>query len=85
MSEAAKERVGIVGVGRMGHSMLKHLVKKGYSVTACDVSADALAKAKEVGAATAPSRPRSRSSATSSSSASATPPKSKRSCMATAA
>jgi hypothetical protein len=31
----AKERVGIVGAGRrMGHAMLKHLVKHGYSVTA---------------------------------------------------
>jgi 3-hydroxyisobutyrate dehydrogenase-like beta-hydroxyacid dehydrogenase len=39
----------------MGHAMLKHLVKKGYSVTACDVSADALAKAKEGGATTADS------------------------------
>jgi len=36
------ERVGIVGVGRMGLAMLRHLVKKGYTVTACDVSAEAL-------------------------------------------
>ena len=36
----AKARVGIVGAGRMGLAMLKHLVKHGYSVTACDISAD---------------------------------------------
>jgi 3-hydroxyisobutyrate dehydrogenase len=50
---SAKERVGIIGVGRMGHAMLKHLVKKGYQVTACDVSAEALAKARAAGAKTA--------------------------------
>jgi 3-hydroxyisobutyrate dehydrogenase-like beta-hydroxyacid dehydrogenase len=50
-----KERVGIVGAGRMGHAMLKHLVRKGFQVTACDVSAEALAKAKAAGAATADS------------------------------
>ena len=51
----AKARVGIVGVGRMGLAMLKHLVKHGYSVTACDISADALAAARAAGAATADS------------------------------
>jgi 3-hydroxyisobutyrate dehydrogenase/2-hydroxy-3-oxopropionate reductase len=35
--------------------MLKHLVKHGYSVTACDVSAEALANARAAGAATADS------------------------------
>ena len=30
MADGKKDRVGIVGVGRMGLSMLKHLVKKGY-------------------------------------------------------
>jgi 3-hydroxyisobutyrate dehydrogenase/2-hydroxy-3-oxopropionate reductase len=55
MANDKKERVGIIGVGRMGHSMLKHLVKKGYQVTACDVSAEALAKAREAGAKTADS------------------------------
>jgi 3-hydroxyisobutyrate dehydrogenase/2-hydroxy-3-oxopropionate reductase len=51
----AKARVGIVGAGRMGLAMLKHLVKHGYSVTACDISADALAAARAAGAATADS------------------------------
>jgi 3-hydroxyisobutyrate dehydrogenase/2-hydroxy-3-oxopropionate reductase len=47
-----KERVGIVGVGRMGFAMLKHLVKHGYEVTACDISDEQLAKAREAGAST---------------------------------
>lgn len=50
---AQKERIGIIGPGRMGLAMVKHMVKKGYSVTATDVSADALTRAKEVGADTA--------------------------------
>jgi 3-hydroxyisobutyrate dehydrogenase len=33
-----KERVGIVGAGRMGLAMLRHLVKKGYAVAVCDIS-----------------------------------------------
>src|SRR6266545_5656019 len=50
-----KERVGIVGAGRMGHAMLKHLIKHGYSVTVCDISAEALANARKAGAAIAES------------------------------
>src|SRR5580692_12901983 len=50
-----KERVGIIGVGRMGLAMLKHLVKHSYQVTACDLDAIQLAKAREAGAATADS------------------------------
>ena len=38
MADGKKERVGIVGAGRMGLSMLKHLIKKGYAVTVCDIS-----------------------------------------------
>ena len=38
MAENKKDRVGIVGAGRMGLSMLKHLVNKGYTVTVCDIS-----------------------------------------------
>ena len=30
MADGKKDRVGIIGAGRMGLSMLKHLVKKGY-------------------------------------------------------
>ena len=52
MATATKERVGIVGVGRMGLAMLKHLVKRGYPVTACDIDNKQLAKAREAGAST---------------------------------
>src|SRR5207253_3169788 len=52
MANASKERVGIVGVGRMGLAMLKHLVKHGYHVTACDISEEQLGKARVAGAAT---------------------------------
>src|SRR5438034_1078769 len=55
MTNGTKERVGIIGVGRMGLAMLKHLVKHGYAVTACDISAEQLAKARAAGAATADS------------------------------
>jgi 3-hydroxyisobutyrate dehydrogenase len=54
-ANARKERVGIIGVGRMGLAMLKHLVKHGYGVTACDLDDKQLAKAREAGAATAES------------------------------
>ena len=47
MATGKKERVGIVGVGRMGLAMLKHLVKHGYQVTACDLDDKQLAKARE--------------------------------------
>jgi 3-hydroxyisobutyrate dehydrogenase len=52
-ASAGKERVGIVGIGRMGLAMLKHLVKHGYTVTACDLDGAQLAKAREAGAASA--------------------------------
>ena len=48
-----KERVGIVGAGRMGLAMVKHLVKKGYPVTVCDINAENAGKAKALGAAVA--------------------------------
>jgi 3-hydroxyisobutyrate dehydrogenase len=47
-----KEHVGIVGVGRMGLAMLKHLVKHGHQVTACDLDAKQLDKARKAGAST---------------------------------
>ena len=55
MTDTAKERIGIVGVGRMGLAMLKHLVKHGHAVTACDLDGAQLAKGREAGAATADS------------------------------
>ena len=33
------EQIGIVGIGRMGLAMLKHLMRHGYAVTACDLDA----------------------------------------------
>ena len=53
MANDTKERIGIVGTGRMGLAMLKHLVKRGYTVTACDVSTEALKAARAAGGATA--------------------------------
>ena len=55
MAQESKERVGIVGVGRMGFAMLGHLIKHGYSVTACDLNAQALEKSRAAGAAAADS------------------------------
>jgi 3-hydroxyisobutyrate dehydrogenase-like beta-hydroxyacid dehydrogenase len=45
-----KDRVGIVGAGRMGLSMLKHLIKHGYAVTVCDVSDKQREAARAAGA-----------------------------------
>ena len=45
-----KERVGIIGVGRMGLAMAKHLVKHGYALTVCDIVAENAAKAGALGA-----------------------------------
>ena len=55
MTDNNKARVGIVGAGRMGLSMLRHLVKKGYAVTVCDISDKQREAAKAAGAAIAPS------------------------------
>jgi len=46
----SKEQVGIVGAGRMGLSMLKHLVQKGYAVTVCDISDKQREAARAAGA-----------------------------------
>ena len=45
-----KERVGIIGVGRMGMPMAKHLLKHGYQLTVCDISADNVKQAVDMGA-----------------------------------
>ncbi|HKG00261.1 MAG TPA: NAD(P)-dependent oxidoreductase, partial [Xanthobacteraceae bacterium] len=49
----AKERVGIVGVGRMGLAMAKHLIRHGYPLTVCDINQESLNKAQQMGAAVA--------------------------------
>lgn len=45
-----KERIGVVGAGRMGLPMVKHLIRQGYQVHVMDISEANLAKAKELGA-----------------------------------
>ena len=49
------DTIGIVGAGRMGLAMLKHLVRKGFAVTVCDISARQLELAKAAGASIATS------------------------------
>ncbi len=53
MAETKRDRVGIVGAGRMGLAMLKHLVNKGYTVTVCDISEKQRGAAQAAGAAIA--------------------------------
>jgi 3-hydroxyisobutyrate dehydrogenase len=50
---STKERVGIVGAGRMGLAMVKHLAKAAYPVTVCDINAENVSKAQALGAAVA--------------------------------
>lgn len=51
MTETQRDRAGIVGAGRMGLAMLKHLVNKGYAVAVCDISEKQREAARAVGAA----------------------------------
>src|SRR6516165_5285062 len=51
MTDTAKERIGLVGAGRMGLAMLKHLLKHGYPVVVCDIADKQLSKARAAGAA----------------------------------
>lgn len=53
MADERDERIGMVGPGRMGLAMTRHLIAAGYRVTATDVSAERLAAAEAAGAATA--------------------------------
>ena len=46
-------RIGFIGLGNMGGGMAANLAKKGHDVRAFDLSADALAKAKAAGKASA--------------------------------
>jgi len=50
---ADKEKIGIVGVGRMGQAMARHLIKHGYAVMAQDVEPKALEVVRGLGAETA--------------------------------
>ena len=48
-------RVAFIGLGHMGGPMAANLAKHGYAVSAFDLSADALQKAREAGVTVAPS------------------------------
>ena len=37
MADTSGERIGVVGVGRMGLAMARHLLRHGHAVTACDL------------------------------------------------
>jgi 3-hydroxyisobutyrate dehydrogenase-like beta-hydroxyacid dehydrogenase len=50
---ADKEKIGIVGTGRMGQAMARHLIKHGYAVLAQDIEPKALETALGLGAETA--------------------------------
>jgi 3-hydroxyisobutyrate dehydrogenase len=51
----SKERVGLVGVGRMGYAMLKHMIKAGHEVTVADLDPEQVKKAVAAGAKSAAS------------------------------
>jgi 3-hydroxyisobutyrate dehydrogenase len=50
---ANNEKIGIVGVGRMGQAMTRNLIKHGYAVLAQDIEPKALEAARGLGAETA--------------------------------
>lgn len=45
-----KEPIGIIGVGRMGQAMAKHLLRHGYPVTVCDLLPENVSAAVALGA-----------------------------------
>jgi 3-hydroxyisobutyrate dehydrogenase-like beta-hydroxyacid dehydrogenase len=49
---ADKEKIGVVGTGRMGQAMVHHLIKNGYAVVAQDIAPKAVEAARALGAAT---------------------------------
>ena len=53
MSESVVRRVGIVGLGKMGQPMARHLRKAGFEVTGCDLDAAACRQAEQAGIAVA--------------------------------
>jgi 3-hydroxyisobutyrate dehydrogenase-like beta-hydroxyacid dehydrogenase len=50
---ADKEKIGVVGTGRMGQAMVRHLIKHGYAVVAQDIEPKAVEAARGLGAETA--------------------------------
>src|SRR4029453_12420439 len=49
MSKSVVRRVGIVGLGKMGQPMARHLRKAGFDVTACDIDERARREAERSG------------------------------------
>ena len=49
----AKDRIGLIGAGRIGHAILRHLLKAGHPVTVNDANADAVTRALSAGAQSA--------------------------------
>ena len=49
MSKSVVRRVGIIGLGKMGHPMARHLRKAGFDVTAYDIDARACSEAQRAG------------------------------------
>lgn len=49
----AKDRIGLIGAGRIGHAILRHLLKAGHPVTVNDANADAVTRALAAGAQSA--------------------------------
>ena len=43
---AGKEKIGVVGTGRMGLAITKHLIKHGYAVVGQDIDAKAIDAAR---------------------------------------
>src|SRR5271167_1212480 len=44
MPESAKPRIAVIGLGSMGFGMATSLRRKGFDVTGCDVSGDAVTR-----------------------------------------
>ena len=63
----AQDRVGIIGPGRMGLAMLKHLKTHGFDVSVYDVNDEQLAKAAKPEAFRQTAREKSAKTATMSS------------------
>src|SRR2546425_129682 len=54
MADNSNKPIGIVGVGRMGLAILKHLITHGYRVVACDIDPKQSEAAGAAGATTVP-------------------------------
>ena len=43
---ADKEKIGVIGTGRMGQAMVRHLIKNGYPVMAQDIEPKSISAAR---------------------------------------